>query len=197
MKLGEPENLDESQISKEVKSFGNENAHNILQVIPKHILTLSSEEQKNMAESLSKNNKALALALQNLWHRGIETEAFTTHYSHNMPMIQFSIKEDDIENQLYIKQLIKAIDAKYSIHYDYMLKKFPMRVFSDNLYSYLQKNTELKIENIGRNIFIEVLQDELNSTQEKYLKYFEHGSESQELRNEIIAERNSLNKLRK
>lgn len=42
---------------------------------PDYILALSKKQQKNMAESISGGDKELANSLQNLWEKGIKTEA--------------------------------------------------------------------------------------------------------------------------
>ena len=61
---------------------------------PDYILALSKKQQKNMAESISGGDKELANSLQNLWEKGIKTEACSTKRSDDKPMFQLSIDAD-------------------------------------------------------------------------------------------------------
>lgn len=118
-----------------------------------YILQLPKEQQINMANSISGGKQDLSMALQNLWSKGIRTEACTTRSSDNTPMIQVRIKDTEFIQQDLIQQIYNQGEFSYDGDYNYIDGDFMVRISGDNLYECINglKNDSSKTNK--RNIF--------------------------------------------
>lgn len=170
----------------------NGNLADFYMIKPDYILQLSPKEQKNMADSISGGRQDLSLTLQNLWSRGIRTEACTTKSSDNIPMLQLNIKENDLANQDIIQQLYGQRDIQGNAFYDYQAKEFKINLEGNNLYNYLQGHNIPTLQTDKTNIFEGAVRDSLQNAEEIYNYYARNGMDTLEIREEILSERKSL-----
>ena len=172
------------------------NLSDFYMIKPDYILQLPPEQQRNMANSISGGRQDLSLTLQNLWGKGIRTEACTTKSVDNIPMLQLNIKESEIEKQDIIQQLYEQSDINGNAFYDYQNKDFHINLSGNNLYNYLQDGN-IPQSQIGKtNIFEDSIKDSLQFAEEMYTYYSQNGMDTTELRREILSERKSLEEFR-
>lgn len=181
----------ESLLNNQVSS----NLSDFYMIKPEYILQLPQEQQRNMADSISGGRQDLSLALQNLWSKGIRTEACTTKSSDNIPMLQLNIKENEVEKQDIIRQLYEQSDIRGSAFYDYQAKDFHINLEGNNLYNYLQDGNIPLSQTEKTNIFEASIKDSLQFSEEMYTSYSQNGIDTTELRKEIISERKSLQEI--
>lgn len=181
----------ESLLNNQVSS----NLSDFYMIKPEYILQLPQEQQRNMADSISGGRQDLSLALQNLWSKGIRTEACTTKSSDNIPMLQLNIKENEVEKQDIIQQLYEQSDIRGSAFYDYQAKDFHINLEGNNLYNYLQDGNIPLSQTEKTNIFEASIKDSLQFSEEMYTSYSQNGIDTTELRKEIISERKSLQEI--
>jgi hypothetical protein len=173
----------------------NGNMSNFYMIKPEYILQLSPEQQKNMADSISNGRQDLSLSLQNLWSRGIRTEACTTKSSDNISMVQLNIKESEIEKQYIVQRLYEQNDIKGNAFYNYETKEFSINLTGDNLYNYLQDGNFPESQTSKENIFESAIKDSLELEEEIYSYYSPNDSGATDVRNIILAERKSLEEI--
>lgn len=170
----------------------NGNISDFFMIKPDYILQLPPEQQKNMANCISGGRQDLSLALLNLWSKGIRTEACTTKDSDNIPMIQFNIKENEIEKQDLIQRLYEQFDINGTAFYDYQAKDFCINLSGNNLYNYLQEGN-IPLSKIQKsNIFEGAIRTSLQNAEELYSYYSQQGFDTTELSHEIESEKKSL-----
>lgn len=173
----------------------NSNLSDFYMINPDYILQLPPEQQRNMADSISGGRQDLSLALQNLWSRGIRTEACTTKSSDYIPMLQLSVKENEIISQDIIQQLYEQIDISGIAFYDYQARDFHINLEGNNLYNYLQ-GQDIPISQTAKNsIFEEALKDSLQFAEEMYESYSQNGIDTSELEQQILSERRCLQEI--
>lgn len=171
------------------------NLSDFYMIKPNYILQLPLEQQRNMANSISGGRQDLSLALQNLWSKGIRTEACTTKSSDNIPMLQLNIKESEIEKQDIVQQLYEQSDINGNAFYDYQAKDFHINLSGNNLYDYLQ-DCNIPLSQIKKvNIFEDSIKESLQFAEEMYSSYSQNGMDTAELRREILSERKSLQEI--
>lgn len=185
--LGILDGLLNNQVSSNLSDF--------YMIKPDYILQLPLEKQRNMANSISGGRQDLSLALQNLWSKGIRTEACTTKSSDNIPMLQLNIKESEIEKQDIVQQLYEQSDINGNAFYDYQAKDFHINLSGNNLYNYLQDGNIPPSQNEKSNIFEDSIRDSLQFAEEMYTSYSQNGMDTTELRREILSERKSLQEI--
>lgn len=185
--LGILDSLLNNQVSSNLSDF--------YMIKPDYILQLPLEQQRNMANSISGCRQDLSLALQNLWSKGIRTEACTTKSSDNIPMLQLNIKESEIEKQDIVQQLYEQSDINGNAFYDYQAKDFHINLSGNNLYNYLQDGNIPPSQNEKSNIFEDSIRDSLQFAEEMYTSYSQNGIDTTELRKEILSERKSLQEI--
>ena len=178
--LGILDGLLNNQVSSNLSDF--------YMIKPDYILQLPLEQQRNMANSISGGRQDLSLALQNLWSKGIRTEACTTKSSDNIPMLQLNIKESEIEKQDIVQQLYEQSDINGNAFYDYQAKDFHINLSGNNLYNYLQDGNIPPSQNEKSNIFEDSIRDSLQFAEEMYTSYSQNGMDTTELRKEILSE---------
>lgn len=171
------------------------NLSDFYMIKPDYILQLPSEQQRNMANSISGGRQDLSLALQNLWSKGIRTEACTTKSSDNIPMLQLNIKESEIEKQDIIQQLYEQSDINVNAFYDYQAKAFHINLSGNNLYNYLQDCNIPPSQIEKANIFEDSIKESLQFAEEMYTSYSQNGIDTAELRREILSKRKSLQEI--
>ncbi len=162
---------------------------------PDYILQLPPDQQKNMADSISGGRQDLSLALQNLWSKGIRTEACTTKSSDNIPMLQLNIKENEFEKQDFVQQLYEQNNISGNYFYDYQAKDFHINLSGTNLYEYLQARDLPPSQMEKSNIFEDAIKDSLAFAEEMYTSYSQNGMDTTALQNEILSEKRSLEEL--
>ena len=178
-----------------LKNQVSSNLSDFYMIKPDYILQLSPEQQRNMANSISGGRQDLSLALQNLWGKGIRTEACSTKSSDNIPMLQLNIKEKEIEKQYIVQQLYEQSDINGNAFYDYQAKDFSINLSGNNLYNYLQEGN-IPLSQIKKpNIFEEAIKDSLQFAKEMCESYSLNGIDTTELKKKIISERNSLHEI--
>ena len=185
--LGILDGLLNNQVSSNLSDF--------YMIKPDYIFQLPLEQQRNMANSISGGRQDLSLALQNLWSKGIRTEACTTKSSDNIPMLQLNIKESEIEKQDMVQQLYEQSDINGNAFYDYQTKDFHINLSGNNLYNYLQDGNIPPSQNEKSNIFEDSIRDSLQFAEEMYTSYSQNGMDTTELRREILSERKSLQEI--
>lgn len=171
------------------------NLSDFYMIKPDYILQLSPEQQRNMANSISGGRQDLSLALQNLWSKGIRTEACTTKSSDNIPMLQLNIKESEIEKQDIVQQLYEQRDINGNAFYDYQAKDFHINLSGNNLYDYLQDGNIPLSQNEKENIFEDSIKKSLQFAEEMYTYYSQNEIDTSELKREILSERKSLKEI--
>lgn len=141
-----------------------------------YILALSKKQQKNMAESISGGDKELANSLQNLWEKGIKTEACSTKRSDDKPMFQLSIDADDEVSQELIQQIYSQNDIEGSVFYTCFEggKRFQVNLWGDDLYKYVSKNKELDMSRNKKNIFLSAVKEGIGNDEEILNYYIEN-----------------------
>ena len=185
--LGILDGLLNNQVSSNLSDF--------YMIKPDYILQLPLEQQRNMANSISGGRIDLSLALQNLWSKGIRTEACTTKSSDNIPMLQLNIKESEIEKQDIVQQLYEQSDINGNAFYDYQTKDFHINLSGNNLYEYLQDGNIPTSQNEKANIFEDSIKESLRFAEEMYTYYSQNGMDTTELRRKILLERKSLQEI--
>lgn len=171
------------------------NLSDFYMIKPDYILQLPPEQQRNMANSISGDRQDLSLVLQNLWSKGIRTEACTTKSSDNIPMLQLNIKESEIEKQDIVQQLYEQSDIKGYAFYNYQAKYFCINLSGNNLYNYLQDGNIPPSQNEKANIFEASIRDSLQFLEEMYTDYSQNGMDTTELRKAILSARKSLQEI--
>lgn len=178
------EGLLNNQISSNLSDF--------YMIKPDYILQLPHEQQKNMANSIAGGRQDLSAALQNLWSKGIRTEACTTKSSDNIPMLQLNIKGNEYSSQDIIQQLYEQSDIQGNSFYNYLGNEFSINLSGANLYEYL-RNESIPSSQISKtNIFESAVKESLENAEELYEYYSRNGMDTTELRREILTERKSL-----
>ena len=185
--LGILDGLLNNQVSSNLSDF--------YMIKPDYILQLPLEQQRNMANSISGGRRDLSLALQNLWSKGIRTEACTTKSSDNIPMLQLNIKESEIEKQDMVQQLYEQSDINGNAFYDYQTKDFHINLSGNNLYDYLQDGNIPLSQNEKANIFEDSIRDSLQFAEEMYTSYSQNGMDTTELGRVILSEIKSLQEI--
>ena len=181
----------ESLLNNQVKG----NLSDFYMIKPDYILQLPPEQQKKMADSISGGRQDLSVALQNLWSKGIRTEACTTKSSDNIPMLQLNIKENEIVNQDIVQQLYQQRDISGRAFYDYQARDFHINLEGNNLYNYLQGQDIPISQTDKNNLFEDAVKDSLQFAEEMYSSYSKNGMDTSELKQEIISERRSLQEI--
>lgn len=181
------EGLLNNQVSSNLSDF--------YMIKPEYILQLPQEQQRNMADSISGGRQDLSLALQNLWSKGIRTEACTTKSSDNIPMLQLNIKENEVEKQDIIQQLYEQGDIRGNAFYNNEAKDFKVSLEGNNLYNYLQDGNIPLPQTEKANIFEASIKDSLQFLEEMYASYSQNGIDTTEVRKEIISTRKSLQEI--
>lgn len=181
------EGLLNNQVSSNLSDF--------YMIKPEYILQLPQEQQRNMADSISGGRQDLSLALQNLWSKGIRTEACTTKSSDNIPMLQMNIKENEVEKQDIIQQLYEQGDIRGNAFYNNEAKDFKVSLEGNNLYNYLQDGNIPLPQTEKANIFEASIKDSLQFLEEMYASYSQNGIDTTEVRKEIISTRKSLQEI--
>lgn len=181
------EGLLNNQVSSNLSDF--------YMIKPEYILQLPQEQQRNMADSISGGRQDLSLALQNLWSKGIRTEACTTKSSDNIPMLQLNIKENEVEKQDIIQQLYEQSDIRGNAFYNNEAKDFKVSLEGNNLYNYLQDGNIPLPQTEKANIFEASIKDSLQFLEEMYTSYSQNGIDTTEVRKEIISTRKSLQEI--
>ena len=156
-----------------------------------YILQLTSEEQMNMAISISAGREDLAKALQSVWSKGIRTEACTTKEEHNKPMIQFRIEANEFEQQDFIQQLYEMQDIQGDAFYDYENKSFVINLIGDNLYQYLQQDFSREISG-KKSIFSRTIEESLEFDKEMLESYSKNGIDTAQISRIILEKKECL-----
>lgn len=170
---------------------------NFYMIKPDYILQLPNEQQINMANSIANGRKDLSAVLQNLWKRGIRTEACTTKNSDNIPMIQLNIKESEHEIQDMVQQIYEQDDIEGDYIYNYIEKAFKINLSGINLYEYLKEGKIPNSKIIKPNIFESAIKESLKNAEELYKYYNENGMDTSELEREISNQKNILSSIGK
>ena len=170
----------------------NNNLSDFYMIKPDYMLQLSPEQQRNMANSISGGRQDLSLTLQNLWSRGIRTEACTTKNSDNIPMLQLNIKESETEKQNIVQQLYEQIDINGEALYDYQAKDFRINLSGNNLYDYLQDGNIPPSQIEKANIFVDAIKESLQIFESEYTILSQNGRDTAEVGKEILSHRKSI-----
>lgn len=160
-----------------------------------YILKLFPEQQKRIAYSISGNREDLATALQNLWSKGIRTEACTTNENDNIPMIRVIIGKNEITAQNIVQQLYNQKGIEYDSLYDNKKREFHINLCGHDLYDYLQSR-EIPLSKITKNnIFEETIKEDIKFFKELFISYSRNGIDTQELRKEILSAQEILQEI--
>lgn len=159
---------------------------------PEFILSLSPEEQKNMADSISGGREDLSNALQSLWSNGVKTEACTTRDTDNTQMVQCKINSSEFEQQDIIQQLYNHEEITGNIKYDAVTKDFTVNLSGNNLYNYCISNLINVSDNQKPNIFEGKLREDLQRSQKMYDYFHSIGQDKPKLRDTILSCNESL-----
>lgn len=179
----------EGLVNNEIKG----DLSNFYMIKPDYILQLSPEQQKNMSESISYGKKDLSRALQNLWSRGIRTEACTTKSSDNIPMLQLNIKADELENQTIVQQLYEQEGIEATFYFGgYGENVFHINLFGDKLYDYLQGDSIPVVKVQKENIFENAMRENLRFCEDMNKSYIKNGMDTEEVEKEIVASKKWL-----
>ncbi len=152
-----------------------------------YILQLPANQQINMANSISGGNEDLSIALQNLWSKGIRTEACTTRSSDNIPMIQVRIKDTEFIQQDIIQQIYNQGGFSYDGDYNYITGDFMLRISGDNLYECINGFENNSNKTSKENIFESMIRIDLFLA-----KYSGNKIDSSELRRKILIQERTL-----
>ena len=161
------------------------NLSDFYMIKPTYIVSLSPEEQQNIAKSISDGREDLCIALQKLWSKGIMTEACTTKDVDNVPMIQLIVGEDNVEGISLLQQLYQQRDIQGSGFYYYDDNSFYLRLLGKNLYRYLQEGKTLLTT--GKvDLFKIAVEESLEVCSEMYESYKSNEMDTTQLEAELI-----------
>lgn len=160
---------------------------NFYMINPEYILQLSPEEQKNMADSISNGRQDLSKALQNVWNKGIRTEACTTRSSDNIPLLQLNIKANELEKQEIIQRLYEQEGIEATSRFlSYGENAFLVNLSGDKLYDYLQGDI-IPVTQIEKdNIFEGAMRENLQFCKEMHENYVKNDIDTREIDKEIM-----------
>ena len=173
----------EGLVNQEIKG----DLSNFYMINPEYILKLSSEQQKNIADSISNGRPELSKALQIMWSKKIRTEACTTKSSDNIPMLQLNIKANEIEKQEFVQQLYEqeGIEANgYFLGYE--KNTFLVNLSGDKLYDYLQGENIPTAQEEKENIFASIMKENLQFCKEMHESYVKNDMDTKEIDEEIM-----------
>ena len=157
------------------------NMSNFYMVKSNYILNLPQDQRKNMAESISDGWEDLSLSLQNVWSKGIKTEACTTKVANNLPMLQLSINSKDFKNQEYIQQVYNQKNISANTFFSPDNNGFYINILGDKLYTYMSNDELLEKGDNKENIFEEAVKDSIKELQDMRNSYLKSGIDIKEV----------------